>query len=117
MIKQINLLAVDQRQKIPVQIALRARRRLVLNPTLAERLTRPFATVAIADDGADAVALEQISQLDDNTLRTERRSTARTDGSARNSRTASMMVVVSCRWPIARVKLSAEPPEGSTNAA
>src|SRR5262249_43967769 len=72
MIEQLNLAAVNARQKVLVQLRFRPRRRFVLNSQLAELLARPFARIPVAGDRRNAVAVEQISKFRDNTFGRER---------------------------------------------
>jgi len=49
-IEQIALLAVDQGQQVPVQVAFGLRCRVIGDPVNLEPFTRPLARVSIADD-------------------------------------------------------------------
>src|SRR5579862_1003002 len=84
MIQQLTASAVQHRQQFTVEFALALLRWLVGNSVDLEPLGRPFATVAVSPNLADAVAFEQGAVLSHNVVGRERRA-ALTDGIEKGS--------------------------------
>ena len=57
-VEQIDPRAIQQGQKVAIEIALRRGRGLIGDAEFAELLARPLAGVAVADDLRDAVGLQ-----------------------------------------------------------
>src|ERR1035437_4252483 len=72
-IQKIYLPRIYRRQRILVEIGLRFLGGLVLNPMDAKTLTHPSASITIAGDRRDFIALEHLHKFVDALLRRKRR--------------------------------------------
>jgi len=106
-IEQVHLPRIHERQKVAIEVGLRFLRQLILDTQLPELLTGPFARVPVACYCVDAIVFQKARKLCDDAFG---------ENGGLTSRTASSTAVVSWRWPIARVKLSEVPPDGSVKA-
>ena len=64
---------IQNRQKSKVELGTVQLRRLICNAVLLESLTRPFARITAAEDGANAIGLQRLRKLGDDGRGRERR--------------------------------------------